>query len=43
MRTESAINADARAIVNRLEAALQREQDRAGPANLNSSISGFSA
>ncbi len=27
MRTESAINADARAIVDRLEAALQREQD----------------
>ena len=27
MRTESAIKADARAIVDRLEAALQREQD----------------
>lgn len=27
MRTESAINADARAILDRLETALQREQD----------------
>ncbi len=27
MRTECAINADARAILDRLEAALQREQD----------------